>query len=104
MYTDRQRKLFIFYELTRGLNACCLGKAKWAISYLISSSRWWECVALPDDVDRCNEVSFRMEIRDLAYTVCFFLVCEKILLSATSGYCMFLRKFLRLSIFLKVNL
>ncbi|CAA6658308.1 unnamed protein product [Spirodela intermedia] len=29
--------------------------------------RWWECVALPDDVDLGDEVSFRMEIRDLAH-------------------------------------
>uniref|UniRef100_A0A1D1YJJ1 Histone-lysine N-methyltransferase ATXR2 n=1 Tax=Anthurium amnicola TaxID=1678845 RepID=A0A1D1YJJ1_9ARAE len=30
--------------------------------------RWWDCVALPNDVDCSNEVSFRMQIRDLAYT------------------------------------
>lgn len=29
--------------------------------------RWWECVALPDDVDSCNETSFRMEIKELAF-------------------------------------
>ncbi|KAK9155877.1 hypothetical protein Sjap_003357 [Stephania japonica] len=28
--------------------------------------RWWECVALPEDVDCCDEVSFRKQIRDLA--------------------------------------
>ncbi|MQL84459.1 hypothetical protein Taro_016972 [Colocasia esculenta] len=31
-------------------------------------NRWWDCVALPNDVDSNNEVSFRMQIRDLAYT------------------------------------
>ncbi|KAI3830763.1 hypothetical protein MKW92_018209 [Papaver armeniacum] len=29
--------------------------------------RWWECVALPDDVDSCDEASFRMEIKELAF-------------------------------------
>ncbi|KAI9161833.1 hypothetical protein LWI28_021128 [Acer negundo] len=28
--------------------------------------RWWDCIALPDDVDPSDEASFRMEIRDLA--------------------------------------
>ncbi|XP_010551028.1 PREDICTED: histone-lysine N-methyltransferase ATXR2 isoform X2 [Tarenaya hassleriana] len=30
--------------------------------------RWWECVALPDDVDPSDEAMFRMQIRDLAHT------------------------------------
>ncbi|XP_012086380.1 histone-lysine N-methyltransferase ATXR2 isoform X2 [Jatropha curcas] len=30
--------------------------------------RWWECISLPDDVDHSDETTFRMEIRDLAYT------------------------------------
>ncbi|XP_042448796.1 histone-lysine N-methyltransferase ATXR2-like [Zingiber officinale] len=30
--------------------------------------RWWDCIALPDDVDASDEQSFRMQIRDLAYT------------------------------------
>ncbi|KAG0485317.1 hypothetical protein HPP92_009396 [Vanilla planifolia] len=29
--------------------------------------RWWDCIALPDDVDSCDEISFRMQIRDLAF-------------------------------------
>ncbi|XP_020102311.1 histone-lysine N-methyltransferase ATXR2 [Ananas comosus] len=29
--------------------------------------RWWDCIALPDDVDTCDEASFRMEIQDLAF-------------------------------------
>ncbi|MCL7021521.1 hypothetical protein MKW94_016565 [Papaver nudicaule] len=29
--------------------------------------RWWDCVALPDDVDSCDEASFRMEIKELAF-------------------------------------
>ncbi|KAL1821716.1 hypothetical protein ACET3Z_016585 [Daucus carota] len=30
--------------------------------------RWWDCIALPDDVDSCDEAAFRMQIRQLAYT------------------------------------
>eukprot|EP00268_Persea_americana_P008899 TRINITY_DN1348_c1_g1_i2.p1 TRINITY_DN1348_c1_g1~~TRINITY_DN1348_c1_g1_i2.p1 ORF type:complete len:494 (+),score=102.90 TRINITY_DN1348_c1_g1_i2:197-1678(+) len=30
--------------------------------------RWWECIALPDDIDSCNEASFRMQIKELAFT------------------------------------
>ncbi|KAK0590765.1 hypothetical protein LWI29_031385 [Acer saccharum] len=30
--------------------------------------RWWDCIALPDDVDSSDEASFRMEIRELANT------------------------------------
>lgn len=29
--------------------------------------RWWDCIALPDDVDSCDEADFRMQIRDLAF-------------------------------------
>lgn len=32
-------------------------------------NRWWECIALPDDVDTCDEVAFRMQIKELAFTV-----------------------------------
>lgn len=31
--------------------------------------RWWDCIALPDDVDSSDEASFRMQIRELAFTV-----------------------------------
>lgn len=30
--------------------------------------RWWECIALPDDVDSCDEAAFRMQIKELAFT------------------------------------
>ncbi|CAI9759970.1 unnamed protein product [Fraxinus pennsylvanica] len=30
--------------------------------------RWWDCIALPEDVDSCDEAMFRMQIRDLAFT------------------------------------
>ncbi|CAN6240994.1 unnamed protein product [Urochloa humidicola] len=29
--------------------------------------RWWECVALPEDIDSSDEDSFRQQIRDLAF-------------------------------------
>lgn len=29
--------------------------------------RWWDCIALPDDVDTCDEADFRMQIRQLAF-------------------------------------
>lgn len=31
--------------------------------------RWWDCIALPDDVDHSDEASFRMQIKELAFTV-----------------------------------
>ncbi|KAL6844543.1 hypothetical protein ACP4OV_026216 [Aristida adscensionis] len=30
--------------------------------------RWWECVALPEDVDSSEEDSFRQQMRDMAFT------------------------------------
>ncbi|KAM3745074.1 hypothetical protein ACB098_06G098600 [Castanea mollissima] len=29
--------------------------------------RWWDCVALPDDVDSSDEAAFRMQLKDLAF-------------------------------------
>ncbi|EYU24807.1 hypothetical protein ABFS82_13G019400 [Erythranthe guttata] len=29
--------------------------------------RWWDCIALPEDVDSCDESEFRMQIKDLAF-------------------------------------
>ncbi|KAL6554066.1 hypothetical protein OROMI_019739 [Orobanche minor] len=29
--------------------------------------RWWDCIALPEDVDSCNGTKFRMQIKDLAF-------------------------------------
>ncbi|KAI4319842.1 hypothetical protein MLD38_033395 [Melastoma candidum] len=29
--------------------------------------RWWECMALPEDVDSSEEVTFRMQIKELAF-------------------------------------
>ncbi|XP_027187192.1 histone-lysine N-methyltransferase ATXR2 [Cicer arietinum] len=29
--------------------------------------RWWDCVALPDDIDSSDEASFRMQIKELAF-------------------------------------
>ncbi|GAB2285290.1 Histone-lysine N-methyltransferase atxr2 [Dionaea muscipula] len=30
--------------------------------------RWWDCIALPADVDPCDEVAFRMQIKEIAWT------------------------------------
>ncbi|KAA8526483.1 hypothetical protein F0562_008314 [Nyssa sinensis] len=30
--------------------------------------RWWDCIALPDDVDCHDEAAFRMQIKELAFT------------------------------------
>ncbi|CAN6457989.1 unnamed protein product [Victoria cruziana] len=35
--------------------------------------RWWDCVALPDDVERSEETSFRMQMKDLAFKSLQFL-------------------------------
>ncbi|KAK9284278.1 hypothetical protein L1049_023448 [Liquidambar formosana] len=35
--------------------------------------RWWDCIALPDDVDCCDEAAFRIQIRELAFTSLQFL-------------------------------
>ncbi|KAK4486856.1 hypothetical protein RD792_006164, partial [Penstemon davidsonii] len=29
--------------------------------------RWWDCIALPEDIDSCDESEFRMQIKDLAF-------------------------------------
>ncbi|RVW25511.1 Histone-lysine N-methyltransferase ATXR2 [Vitis vinifera] len=30
--------------------------------------RWWDCIALPDDVHSCDEAAFRAQIKELAFT------------------------------------
>ncbi|KAB2095143.1 hypothetical protein ES319_A01G015700v1 [Gossypium barbadense] len=30
--------------------------------------RWWDCIALPDDIDASDEATFRREIQELAFT------------------------------------
>jgi hypothetical protein len=39
------------------------------INYLKLFGRWWDCIALPDDVDPTDEGAFRMQIKNLACTV-----------------------------------
>lgn len=29
--------------------------------------RWWDCIALPEDVDKCDEVAFRLQFKELAF-------------------------------------
>ncbi|EOX99173.1 Histone-lysine N-methyltransferase ATXR2 isoform 4, partial [Theobroma cacao] len=35
--------------------------------------RWWDCIALPGDIDGSDEAAFRMQIRELAFTSLHFL-------------------------------
>lgn len=30
--------------------------------------RWWDCISLPDDIPSCDESSFRLQIKELAFT------------------------------------
>ncbi|RZC46237.1 hypothetical protein C5167_039183 [Papaver somniferum] len=48
------------------LNSLCFWRL-WKPVSMGYKRRWWECVALPDDVDSCDETSFRMEIKELAF-------------------------------------
>ncbi|PKA63705.1 Histone-lysine N-methyltransferase ATXR2 [Apostasia shenzhenica] len=48
-------------------NLCILSEA-WKPVAMGFKRRWWDCIALPDDIDSCQEASFRMQIRDLAFT------------------------------------
>ncbi|KNA15267.1 hypothetical protein SOVF_099860 [Spinacia oleracea] len=29
--------------------------------------RWWDCIALPEDVENCNEAVFRLQLKELAF-------------------------------------
>lgn len=54
-----------------GYICCCA--ANYEIYYKLVKKklmcRWWECVALPEDIDSSEEDSFRQQIRDLAFAV-----------------------------------
>ncbi|KAF9589061.1 hypothetical protein IFM89_018323 [Coptis chinensis] len=54
--------------------ALVFASASTSVSVLV----WWECVALPDDVDCCDEESFRGQIRELAFefNFCYLLNFE----------------------------
>ncbi|GJN01663.1 hypothetical protein PR202_ga18944 [Eleusine coracana subsp. coracana] len=62
---SRRSALQKFVEHANGTNDIFLVAAK-AITYTML--RWWECVALPEDVDSSEEDSFRQQIRDVAFT------------------------------------
>ncbi|KAI6672827.1 hypothetical protein NL676_000733 [Syzygium grande] len=56
--------------------------------------RWWECIALPEDVDPSDEAVFRMEIKELAFkslqllkAAIFDKECEPRILSRTLSVC-----------------
>ncbi|KAJ0113528.1 hypothetical protein Patl1_02063 [Pistacia atlantica] len=48
--------------------------------------RWWDCIALPDDVDYSDEASFRKQIKELAFTKEAELVTRPILDSLGDDY------------------
>ncbi|XP_054815392.1 histone-lysine N-methyltransferase ATXR2-like isoform X2 [Prosopis cineraria] len=62
--TARREALLKFIKHANETNDIFLLAAK-AISSTIV--RWWDCVALPDDINSYDEVAFRMQIRDLAF-------------------------------------
>lgn len=39
------------------------------LNYLKFACRWWDCISLPDDVDYANEATFRLQVKELAFTV-----------------------------------
>lgn len=60
--------------LKRGDKACNGSTA--AVSLLLEAwkpismghkRRWWDCIALPEDVNKCDEAAFRRQIKDMAY-------------------------------------
>lgn len=53
-------------EVLGNINFSLLLKA-WKPYSMGYKRRWWECIALPDDVDTCDESTFRMQIRQLAF-------------------------------------
>ncbi|KAL2331817.1 hypothetical protein Fmac_019398 [Flemingia macrophylla] len=39
----------------------------WKPIWMGHKRRWWDCIALPDDVDPSDEASFRLQIKELAF-------------------------------------
>lgn len=53
-------------DCTDGSNFSLLLEA-WKPFAMGFKRRWWDCIALPDDVHSCDELSFRMDIRDMTF-------------------------------------
>ncbi|XLR54028.1 hypothetical protein S83_004700, partial [Arachis hypogaea] len=62
-----------FRYLLHVIFCCCSLKLVSVVAAASTSSshrrwfRWWDCVALPDDIDSSDEDSFRMQIKELAF-------------------------------------
>ncbi|PHT43230.1 hypothetical protein CQW23_17255 [Capsicum baccatum] len=54
--------------ISESIDFSLLGQA-WKPVSMGYKRRWWDCIALPDDVDGSDEASFRMQIKELALTV-----------------------------------
>ncbi|ONK61089.1 uncharacterized protein A4U43_C08F26140 [Asparagus officinalis] len=57
----------VYQEVTDGSCFPLLFDA-WKSISMGFKGRWWDCISLPDEVSFSNEASFRMQIRDLAFT------------------------------------
>ncbi|RDY01875.1 Histone-lysine N-methyltransferase ATXR2, partial [Mucuna pruriens] len=60
----------------------------WKPIWMGHKRRWWDCIALPDDVDSSDEASFRLQIKELAFeslqllkTAIFDKECEPCILT-----------------------
>uniref|UniRef100_A0A0R0FDD0 Uncharacterized protein n=1 Tax=Glycine max TaxID=3847 RepID=A0A0R0FDD0_SOYBN len=52
--------------------------------------RWWDCIALPNDVDSSDEASFRLQIKMLAFEVRFFRMHRRSCILADVDFVMFI--------------
>ncbi|KAJ8568786.1 hypothetical protein K7X08_032417 [Anisodus acutangulus] len=52
--------------ISESIDFSLLGEA-WKPVSMGYKRRWWDCIALPDDVDGSDEASFRMQIKELAF-------------------------------------
>ncbi|KAJ1418125.1 Zinc finger, MYND-type [Sesbania bispinosa] len=57
------------YETSCDPNQCNLSLLleAWRPISMGHKKRWWDCIALPDDIDSSDEASFRMQIKELAF-------------------------------------
>lgn len=69
-----QEKVIIYYiagvfDLQFFPSLCSLTQVFCFSPHIVFDIRWWDCVALPIDVKSSDEAAFRMQIRELAFTV-----------------------------------
>ncbi|XP_076886162.1 histone-lysine N-methyltransferase ATXR2-like [Bidens hawaiensis] len=63
---DKEKEKTQLSDALGNHNFCILLKA-WKPILMGYKRRWWDCIALPDDVDVSDEASFRMQIKQLAF-------------------------------------